>query len=116
MAFGVATANPTPADFVDKAKAYLVRNFNDPDSAHYRDLYIGSDEDGSPILCGEVVARNSNGGMSGYRAFFSRPGDDRLAGSKVSRVPREFLTIRNVDPDYLIQERDRCRKPGKPVP
>lgn len=103
-------AAESPDQFIDRAKAYLTRNFNDPDSAKYRDLYIGADPDG-PVLCGEVNARTGNGGMSGFRAFFSKPGDARTGSSKVARVPREFLTINNVDPDYLLQERERCVKP-----
>jgi hypothetical protein len=107
-----AVAADLPADFVDQAKATLTRNFNDPDSAKYRDLYIGADKDGSPVLCGEVNARNGNGGMSGFQAFFSKPGADaHWAG-----VPREFLTIPNAHTDYKLREGDKCQKPGKPLP
>jgi hypothetical protein len=35
-----------PPYFIEQAKANLTRNFNDPDSAKYRDLHIGADNDG----------------------------------------------------------------------
>lgn len=107
---GVLAAD-VPADFVDRAKAHLTRNFNDPDSAKYRDLYIGADIDGSPVLCGEVNAKNEMGGMSGFQAFFSKPGGIATTAG----TPREFLPIER-NSVYKTLEGDKCRKPGKPVP
>lgn len=112
LPWGIAFAADAPPEFVDQAKAHLVRNFNDPDSAKYRDLYIGADKDGSPVLCGEVNARNGAGGMSGFQAFFSKPDGDAY----VADVPRDFLRIPNAAVDYKLREGDKCRKPGKPVP
>lgn len=112
IALSVAKAQDVPATFVDNAKAYLTRNFNDPDSAKYRDLYIGTDTDGKPVLCGEVNARNGNGGMSGFQAFFSKPGEEAFWAG----VPREFIERGGgVGGDYPRREGAKCRKPGKPV-
>lgn len=118
LAAGIQAAIAADDDdrqFVESAKAYLTRNFNDPESARYRDLYIGTGPDGQPVLCGEVNARNGRGGMSGYLAFFSEPGAD----AKWARVPREFLERDrggSIDPDYRLREGARCAKPGRPMP
>lgn len=97
-----------PPEFVDQAKAYLTRNFNDPESAKYRDLYVTTDIDGKPVLCGEVNARNGRGGMSGYLAFFSKPGVD----AAWAKAPREFLDkLPSAEPDYRLREKDRCKRP-----
>ena len=112
MAFAVAMATASPDDeFVSSAKAYLTRNFNDPESARFRDLYIGTDSDGKPVLCGEVNARNGMGGMSGYQAFFSKPGEDAYWAG----MPREFIERGGIGADYVRREGSKCRKPGKPV-
>lgn len=110
-AVAVAVAASPDDEFVSSAKAYLTRNFNDPESAHYRDLYIGTDSDGKPVLCGEVNARNGAGGMSGYQAFFSKPGEDAYWAG----MPREFIERGGVGREYVRREGAKCRKPGKPV-
>jgi hypothetical protein len=112
LALALPAVADVPPDFVDRAKATLTRNFNDPDSAKYRDLYIGADKDGSPVLCGEVNARNGRGGMSGFQAFFAKPGGD----ADWSGVPREFLSIAADRRGYKVREADMCRRPGRPIP
>ena len=106
-----AVALAVPPEFVDQAKAYLTRNFNDPASAQYRDLYIGTDpRDGKPVLCGEVNARNGFGGMSGFQAFYSKPGQS----AAWAKVPREYAKLPNIAIDYKILEGGKCDS-GTPI-
>ncbi|WP_312834772.1 hypothetical protein [Comamonas sp.] len=58
-------------DFVKKAKRVIADKFKDPDSVRFRDLYLANK--GLPALCGEVNAKNSYGGYTGYKGFFYNP-------------------------------------------
>lgn len=51
-------------DWMDKQRAKMVRALKDPDSAKFRDEILHRD-----ALCGEVNAKNSVGGYTGYRRF-----------------------------------------------
>lgn len=58
------------------AKANIVKKLKDPGSAKFRGLFISASEfpDGGKVytihsLCGEVNAKNSYGGYSGFRRF-----------------------------------------------
>ncbi len=48
----------------------LKRRLRDPDSARFRDLHV-SRRSGSPVVCGQVNARNAFGGYSGFERFVS---------------------------------------------
>jgi hypothetical protein len=56
-------------DFVRTAKAEIVEQLTDPESARWRGLFISSYE-GGQALCGEVNAKNSMGGYSGFTQFY----------------------------------------------
>ncbi len=51
-------------DWMDKQRAKMVRALKDPDSAKFRDEVLHRD-----ALCGQVNAKNSMGGYTGYRRF-----------------------------------------------
>lgn len=56
-------------NFVAQAKQALTRDFKDPASAQYRNLFISGTH--SPVLCGEVNAKNSYGAYIGYQRFYA---------------------------------------------
>lgn len=68
--------------FVKAVKQHIVSNLYDADSAKFRNLYyIEKTENrdgtpGSPLLCGEVNAKNRFGGYAGFAPFWYKPGDD----------------------------------------
>lgn len=47
-------------------KAQVVNQLKDPDSAQFRNLRVVS---GGAALCGEVNAKNSYGGYTGFKSF-----------------------------------------------
>lgn len=52
------------------AKAYVARNFKDPDSVMFRDLKVIL-ENGKPnYVCGEANAKNGFGAYVGYEKFY----------------------------------------------
>ncbi len=53
-------------DWMDKQRAKMVRELKDPDSAKFRDEKLSRD-----ALCGEVNAKNSMGGYTGYKRFIA---------------------------------------------
>ena len=65
------------APFVARAKAQVTRQFKDPGSAQYRNLFISGKS--LRVLCGEVNAKNSYGGYIGFNRFYST-GDPSLTG------------------------------------
>ena len=86
---------------VEKAKAMIADQLSDPDSAKYRNLFISEFEEGKGTaasllsLCGEVNAKNSMGGYTGYRRFVV---DERLAlidegADDASAVQKSFNTL-----------------------
>jgi hypothetical protein len=65
-----ATIPPAPGlydDFVRKAKAMLLRDLKDPDSARFRSLFVARQ---ATVLCGEVNARSTYGGLTGFERFY----------------------------------------------
>jgi hypothetical protein len=61
---------PDYAKFVRSAKNNLTRDFRDPASAQFRDLFVAKSGD-LLILCGEVNAKNAYGAYIGFRKFFA---------------------------------------------
>jgi hypothetical protein len=43
----------------------------DPDSAQFRKTYFHRGKSGVPVACGQVNAKNSMGGYSGFQRFVS---------------------------------------------
>jgi hypothetical protein len=60
------------AAFDERAKPYiqaLKEKLKDPDSAQFRNLWFGSDKQYGNSLCGEMNAKNSYGGYTGFYPF-----------------------------------------------
>lgn len=66
LAAPIASSADDPAQF-EAAKRAVIARLKDPDSAQFRNLRIGKGD----IVCGEVNARNSYGGMTGFQPFFA---------------------------------------------
>lgn len=103
---------PTTAELLhaQDAKAFeLVKaHLKDPDSARFRNVrrvpFMGMPSEAvSKVYCGEVNARNSMGGYSGYSAFVAQP--DK---SEVNIVEGDDLSAR-FSYDVL------CMKDEKPI-
>ena len=62
------------AAFVATAKAAITRNFKDPATAQWRNVFVSHPSDGAPALCGEVNARNGFGAYVGFRSFYFHEG------------------------------------------
>lgn len=58
------------AVFVARAKDAITRNFKDPATAQWRNVFISHPVGGAPALCGEVNARNGFGAYTGFRSFY----------------------------------------------
>lgn len=56
-------------DFVASTKQVVTRNYKDPASAQWRDLFLAKSD--TPTLCGEVNGKNSYGGYTGFKRFYS---------------------------------------------
>jgi hypothetical protein len=82
------------AAFARTAKAAAVAQLKDPQSAQFRDLYvsdsIGIGDDGKDInvrtwyLCGQINAKNSYGGYTGFQRFAATPGGAIFEGTEKS--------------------------------
>lgn len=60
------------AGWVGKGKELVKSRLKDPSSAKFRNVYfIRANVGGTPTVCGEVNAKNSFGGMTGYKKFLS---------------------------------------------
>lgn len=64
------------APFVTRIKAQLTRQFKDPGSAQFRNVFISGKS--LKVLCGEVNAKNSYGAYNGFNRFYST-GDPMLS-------------------------------------
>ena len=93
----VAAAQKAPSKaevtkFVNASKAAFQAQLKDPDSAKYRNLFIGLPRDFGGnntreiALCGEVNARNSYGGLTGFKRFYFASG----AGESESEPDQSF--------------------------
>lgn len=49
---------------------YVAQQLKDPDSAKFRNLEAFDGEQGRVVVCGEVNAKNSFGGYTGFQLFF----------------------------------------------
>ncbi|MEM9995153.1 MAG: hypothetical protein AAGE79_13615 [Acinetobacter pittii] len=52
-----------------EAKRYIKNNLKDPDSAVFRNVEAYFTRDGNTVACGEVNAKNSYGGYTGFKWF-----------------------------------------------
>lgn len=88
-------ASVSPAEAVKRAKADIVRDFKDPNSAQWQNVYLNLREDGTHVVCGHVNGKNSFGAYVGFRPFYATPsmekneGDAMVAASKRSLADAE---------------------------
>lgn len=77
--------------FVARVKAQLTRQFKDPGSAQYRNLFISGKS--MRVLCGEVNAKNSYGAYNGFNRFYSTgdPLFTKIGSSSSSSSSENFL-------------------------
>lgn len=71
-------ATTAQADMTDKQFAWVERGkdavrstLKDGESARFRNVFFNRGQDDIPMACGEVNAKNSLGGYSGYQHFIS---------------------------------------------
>jgi len=55
--------------FIAKAKHNITREFKDPSSVQWRNLFISGDQ--MPVLCGELNGKNSYGAFVGFKRFYA---------------------------------------------
>lgn len=90
-----ACSNEPSKDVVARARAVVSKDFPDPYSAVFENLYLANKDKGYAILCGTVNAKNLLGAYTGRRKFvyFDEPGkpDAAIDGSG-SELPEVFCT------------------------
>lgn len=69
FALAFLLAAPAAADVISDAKSAISAKMLDPGSAQWRGLRAGTGADGSPVVCGEMLARNTFGGYTGWQPF-----------------------------------------------
>ena len=74
----------------DVLKAKVIRQLKDPDSAQFRNLRVSA---GGVARCGEVNAKNSYGGYTGFRAFVAD--QDGVAWQGDGSTPSEVYQYGN---------------------
>ncbi|WP_050759427.1 PI-PLC domain-containing protein [Luminiphilus syltensis] len=57
--------------WMNKGKDAVRAKLKDPKSAEFRNVYFNRGSDGTPMTCGEVNAKNSFSGYSGWQKFIS---------------------------------------------
>lgn len=74
----------------ERAIQIISEDLKDSESARFQNLYGAKKEGESEILiCGEVNAKNSYGGYTGYKKFYvEQSGKSRIAGSGMSNALR----------------------------
>ena len=82
----VSPDRPSAAD-VERAKAAVVYDFFDPDSAQFRNIVGYRVQTGDQIICGEVNAKNRFGAYVGYQGFYVRQGRNAVAKVYVDSDP-----------------------------
>lgn len=56
-------------DYIDRANSFLTKNFKDPESARFRNVFVSQID--VPIVCGEVNGKNSYGAYTGYKKYYA---------------------------------------------
>ncbi|MDO9470956.1 MAG: hypothetical protein Q7J23_09615 [Nitrosomonas sp.] len=55
---------------ITDAQEAIKSQLKDPYSAVFDDIYLGKAENGAPVVCGTVNAKNSYGGYTGRKKFY----------------------------------------------
>lgn len=58
------------AQQIADAEALVKQSLKDPESAKFRNLFTSETPNHTPVVCGEVNAKNSMGGYSGFERMF----------------------------------------------
>jgi hypothetical protein len=71
---GCSNSEPTEEtkafNYIGEHKMRIKAMLKDPGSAEFRKVFV-SKSSGMPVVCGQVNAKNSFGGFSGYQRFIS---------------------------------------------
>lgn len=62
---------------ITEAQEHIKKQLKDPYSAVFENSYIGRADNGAPVVCGTVNAKNSYGAYIGAKKFFYMRGRDR---------------------------------------
>lgn len=62
--------------WMEKGKKAVKEKLKDPDSAKFKNLFFSRGADNVPCTCGEVNAKNSFGGFTGFQRFISGGSSD----------------------------------------
>jgi len=63
-------ANVSAAEAVKRGKEAVSRDFKDPLSVQWKNVYLNHRPDGQYVVCGSLNAKNSYGAYVGFRAFY----------------------------------------------
>lgn len=87
-------AAPAPDPFVTEARGAVSRSLKDPGSAQFQNVRARSVTNlrGEPmqVVCGEVNAKNSLGGYTGFAPFIY---DDKTRGARVLGPDQDIATV-----------------------
>lgn len=90
-----ALAQQPNTALMQRARGQLTKNLADPYSAVIEGTYFGRAENGSPVLCGTINARNLIGAYTGRRKFLymetePKPGLAMTEGDGMYEVLAKF--------------------------
>jgi len=79
---GNACAATNDRAVIEAAKKAISVQLKDPYSAKFEGIYVKSMEDGSPIVCGTVNAKNSYGAYGGMKEFYYAGGRASIVANR----------------------------------
>jgi hypothetical protein len=90
---GGSSNSDGPSDLarITVAQQAVKGRLKDPSSAEFRNERVGSYQGKAIVVCGEVNAKNSFGGMTGFERFVSNGGDVTVLESEMAEG--EFPTV-----------------------
>lgn len=77
----------TEEDAKSQAIQSLMDTLKDPDSAKFRNVRMRN-YDGMHIICGELNAKNSYGGYTGYKKFAAAPDESVIESFEGGKYPQ----------------------------
>ena len=66
-----ANKTVSAAEAVKRAKEAVTRDFNDPVSVQWKNVYLNRKPDGEYVVCGSLNAKNLYGAYTGFRYFYA---------------------------------------------
>lgn len=82
----------TEETLIAKAKKSLTAQLKDPDSANFRNVAVREVSSGV-VVCGELNAKNSYGGYTGFTRFVAGPNGGDLRDEKHKNDPAIYYSI-----------------------